>query len=231
MKILEMEQGSHEWHQARLGMLTASKMHILFTPTGKQTANATRRRYALKLAIERITKMPTSWGTSFAAQRGTELEPLARMRYTLDTGRAVKEVGFVVADSGLTGASPDGIIGDDGAIEIKCFEMHHYAQMMLADDLDHAIKMQCQHVLYVTERDWIDFVLFTDVMPFDQRCYIKRIERDDDICNSIEIAVSDFAKEIDEYESALIERAKLTPDMLMFDAPILTDVDSWTVGE
>ena len=223
MKIIDCIQSSHEWHQARLGMLTASKIHILFTPTGKQTANETRRKYALNLAIERITKIPTFVPKSFSMERGVELEPLARIRYHLDTGRSVREVGFVVSDDGLTGCSPDGLVGDDGSIEIKCFEMPHYAKILMSGELDHAIAMQCQHVLYVTGRAWIDFVLFTDVMPFDQRCYIKRIERDEDICNSIEIAVSDFAKEIDEYEKQLIERAKLTPDMLMFDAPIFTD--------
>jgi len=229
MRIIECEQGTHEWHQARLGMPTASKISALFTATGKQSANKTRSRYALELAIERITKVPTFVRKTAAMERGTELEPLARVQYYLDTKRSVDQVGFVIADSGLTGCSPDGLVGDDGAIEIKCFEMLHYAAVLLSGEIDHAVVMQCQHTLYVTGRAWIDFVMFTDVIPFSGKCWIKRIERDEEMIVNIREAVADFSQEIQEQEFALIEAAGLTDDMLMFEAPIICDNDNTSI--
>lgn len=225
MRVIECQQGSHEWHQSRLGLPTASKISVLFTPTGKQAANATRRKYALNLAIERITKRPTFVPKSHSMERGTELEPQARIQYYLDTKRSVEQVGFIVADSGLTGYSPDGLVGDDGLIEIKCYELPHYAETVMTGEIDFAVWMQCQHGLYVTGRAWCDFVLYTDVEPFNSKCWIKRIERDEDMIGSIREAVADFSKEIQECERALIERSGLTEDMLKFEAPIFSDVD------
>ena len=97
MKVYDVPQGSNDWHQARLGLVTASKVHVLFTPKGKQTANATRRRYALELAIERITKRPTFVPQSFSMAEGTEKEPLARIWYYLETKRKVAELAAVKA--------------------------------------------------------------------------------------------------------------------------------------
>jgi len=230
MKIIECEQGTHEWHQARLGIPTASKIHVLFAPTGKQTANETRRTYARELAVERITKRPADSCDAWSMIRGRELEPEARIRYYLDTKRSIEQVGFAIADSELTGSSPDGLVGDDGAIEIKCFELKHYAKIIATGELDHAIMMQCHHTLYVTGRAWIDFVLYTDVEPFSNHCWIKRIERDESICSMIEQAVADFSEEINECERLLIERARLTPDMLMFEAPVFNDRDMVDMG-
>jgi len=223
MQIIECKQGTHEWHQSRLGILTASKAHVLCTPKGKPTANATRRRYALELALEKITKMPTHIRQTFAMERGHELEPQARIWYYLETQRSVKEVGFILSDDGNTGYSPDGVVGDDGLIEIKCFEMYHYALVLTTGEIDHDILMQCQHGMYVTGRKWVDFVLYTDVEPF--KGYIQRIHRDEEMCAKIGIEVTAFTAEVEACTKSLIEKGGLTKDMLMFDAPVFSDVE------
>jgi len=224
MKIIECQQRSNDWFKARLGLPTASKIGVLFTPTGKQAANATRRRYALELAIEKLTKRPTFVPTTFHMDRGTELEPQARIWYYLETRRKADEIGFALADSGLTGCSPDGFVSNDGAVEIKCPAMPHFAEIIMTGEIDAAWLMQCHHTLYVTGRDWIDFVLYTDVEPFTG--WIKRIYRDDEICEKIEQAVEDFTAEVQDMTETLIERGGLTQDMLKFEPPIFNDCET-----
>jgi len=220
-QIIGCKQGTHEWHQARLGMPSASQMYKVITPLGKPTATASRRRYALDLAVERITKRPTETHCTFAMQRGKDLEDVARVWYFLQTKTAARQVGFCVAPSGLTGCSPDGLVGDDGAIEIKCPLLPHYAEIILTGDIPNDWEMQCHHVLYVTGRRWIDFVLYTDIEPFAG--WIKRIYRDPVMCGKIHQAVFDFSVEIDAVYDAIVSGAGLTPNKLDFPAPVFND--------
>jgi len=199
-------------------MPTASCISAVITPTGKPTANAKRRRYAIDLAVQRITKRPTESFSSYAMQRGTDLEPLARVWYHLETGATVREVGFVVSDDGITGASPDGLVGADGCIEIKCPGLANYAEIVSTGAIPDDWLWQCHHVLYVTGRAWIDFVLFSDVEPF--RGWIKRIERDTIICGKINEAVRDFVAEVNKTYFAIVAGCGLTQAQLDFPAPI-----------
>ena len=221
MRILTMAQGSNDWHQAKLGLPSASKAGVLITPTGKQTANQTRRTYALNLAIERITKRPTFTPKMFSMERGRELEPQARIWYYLETKRSVQEVGFVLADGEQFGCSPDGLVGDDGAIEIKCPGLPHFASIVMSGEIDHAWMIQCQFTLLVTGRKWIDFVLYTDVEPFTG--WIKRIERDEAVISTLRTSVAALVDEINEAQAELMKKGGITEDMLMFDAPVFND--------
>ena len=220
-RVLTMPQGSHEWHQARLGIPTASNIAKIITPLGKPTANAARRRYALDLAVERITKRPTETCCTFAMQRGKDLEPLARMWYYCQTRTPVQEVGFCVTLDGLTGCSPDGLVGDDGMIEVKCPGIAHYCEIIATGEIPDDWLLQCHHALYVTGRQWIDFVLFTDVEPFTG--WIRRIERNTVMCGKIHRAVKLFSAKVDAMYAAIVAGAKLTPDKLDFPAPVLTE--------
>jgi len=193
---LTMEQGSPEWLQERIGKLTASHASAIITKTGKETDNATRRRYALDLAIER-----------------------ARVTYYTQTGRIAEQVGFCRHDMGFMGYSPDGIVGDDGLIEIKCFEMPHYCHILMTGDIDWSILAQCYFGLYITGRQWIDFVMYTDVEPFAGRVYIQRIERDTVWMGKIHNAAWNFIDEVDAVEQKLLESGGITPDMLDFEPP------------
>lgn len=218
MITVECKQGTHEWHQARLGVVTASKVSAIITPTGKPTSGQKRRRYAIELACQRLTKRPTDTPTTWAMQRGTDLEPLARVWYTLETGRGVREVGFCLSDDRTTGASPDGLVGDDGAIEIKCPGVATYAEIVASGEIPDDHLLQCHHVLYVTGRRWIDYVLFSDIEPF--RGWVKRIERDTVVCGKINAAVQEFNSEVDELVKAIIQGARITQAQLDFAAPI-----------
>jgi hypothetical protein len=217
-RVIDCKQGTHEWHQARLGKPTASKISCLLTPAGKPTANAARRRYAIDLAVERITKRPTETFCTFAMQRGKDMEDIARVWYFLQTNTAANQVGFCVAPSGLTGCSPDGLVGTDGAIEIKCPGIAHFAEIVATGVVDADWEMQCHHTMYVTGRKWIDFVLYTDIQPFTG--WIKRIPRDPVICGKIHQAVLDFSAEVDAVYNSIVAGARLTPDKLEFPAPV-----------
>jgi putative phage-type endonuclease len=217
--IIDCEQGSNAWHQARLGVITASKIGAVITATGKPTANAARRRYALDLVAERLTKRPTETYCTAAMQRGKDLEPLARAWYFTQTRKPVNEVGFCLAAGLLSGASPDGLVGDDGGVEIKCPEMAHYLDIIESGVIDAPWVLQCHHAMYVTGRKWWDFVLFTDVQPFTG--WIKRIERDPVMCGKIHEAIRQFSEEVYDIEMKVKERAGITDGMMRFDPPVM----------
>jgi hypothetical protein len=233
MKMIDCKQGTHEWHQARLGMPTASRISAVVTPAGKPTANAARRRYVIDLAVERITKRPTETFVSFAMQRGLDMEDLARVWYFTKTRTPANKAGFCVADNGLSGCSPDGLVGDDGMIEIKCPGLANYAEIVATGEIPAEWLMQCHHALYVTGRPWIDFVLFTDIEPFTG--WIKRIQSDIVIAGNIHAAVCDFAAEVDAMTQAIIAGAGIRPEQLDFPAPIIDedgfDPNATTTGE
>jgi len=221
MTISACDQGTNEWHQARLGVPTASMMSKIITPTGKATANAGRRRYAIQLAMERITKRPTETYCTYAMQRGHDLEGIARMWYYCKTRREVKQVGFCKRNDLRTGASPDGLVGDDGCIEIKCFELPHLGEILATGEIDSEIILQCQHVMFVTGRAWCDFVLYTDVQPFTG--WIKRIEADYALHAEIKAALECFNSDVDAIYKAIIERAGITADKLDFAPPVINE--------
>jgi hypothetical protein len=122
---------------------------------------------------------------------------------------------------GLTGCSPDGLVGDDGMIEVKCPGIAHYCEIVATGEIPDDWLLQCHHALYVTTRRWIDFVLFTDVEPFGG--WIKRVERDTVMCGKIHAAIQDFSTEVEDNVTAIVKGAKLTPDKLDFPAPVLTE--------
>ena len=113
-------QGSPEWFAARLGKVTASKVSDVVAKT-KSGWGASRANYMAALIAERLTQTPADSFSNAAMQWGTEQEPLARVAYEFFTGRDVEQVGFVDHPSiPMTGASPDGLVGEDGLVEIKC---------------------------------------------------------------------------------------------------------------
>ena len=228
MRIIDCKQGTHEWHQARLGMPTASRISAVVTPAGKPTANAARTRYAIDLAVERITKRPTETFVSFAMQRGLDLEDLARMWYYTQTRTPANKAGFCIADNGLSGCSPDGLVGDDGMIEIKCPGLANYAEIVATGVIPADWLLQCHHALYVTKRRWIDFTLFTDIEPFTG--WIKRIERDVIMAGKIHAAVCDFSAEVDGMTAAIIAGAGIRPEQLDFPAPMFVGNESGVVN-
>lgn len=185
----ELTQGSDEWLLARAGIVTASVMHQLVTPTLKVASNDTSRGLTATLAAERITGHVESMQVSQAMLRGTLDEPFARDYYSEHYAPAV-EVGFMVKqfDGYQIGYSPDGLVGDDGLIEIKSRAQKKHLQTILSDAVPPENMAQCQTGLLVTGRDWIDYVSFCSGMPL----WTKRVFPDADWFDAIHAAVQAF---------------------------------------
>ena len=172
----ELEQRSPEWYAARAGNITASAIGKLITPTLKVANNDTSRGVTTTLAAERLTGHVDEIGMTPDMWRGVECEPIAREAYEAHTGVTVQEVGFMVEDAWGTnfGCSPDGLVGTDGLIEIKCPRQKTHLSTILADEVPAYNMAQCQAALLVSGRDWLDFISFNAGMPL----YVKRVHPD-----------------------------------------------------
>jgi putative phage-type endonuclease len=174
----DIEQGSGEWLQLRLGVVTASAVGQLITPaTIRAASNDKSRALIAQLAAERITGRAEPVFVNDDMIRGTLHEPIARDLYAEHNGVEVEQVGFMVREfSGgvRIGASPDGLIGDDGGLEVKCPRAKTHVQTILADEVPSHYMAQVQTSLVVSGRDWWDFVSFCSGLPL----YTKRVTPD-----------------------------------------------------
>jgi hypothetical protein len=163
----QIEQHSDEWYEARLGVITASQMHKVVTSTLKTADNETSRGLTLTLAAERISGTVEHIFPSYAMQRGTEDEPVARQVYA-DNYAAVDEVGFILLTVGGTriGYSPDGLVGDDGLIELKSRNPKEHLKTILSGKPPAENLAQLYTGLLVTGRAWIDYCSYSPGLPF-----------------------------------------------------------------
>lgn len=172
MIILPHEQRSEEWFAARLGLPTASQFGKIITATGKKSAQFDG--YANQLIAERITGEITQVTITEAMQRGTDLEPQARAWYELATGETVVEVGLCLHDHINCGASPDGLVGDHGLLEIKCPMAKTMVEYLRDGVLPSAYVPQVQGQLWITDREWCDFLAWHPAM----KPLTVKVERD-----------------------------------------------------
>jgi len=199
------EQGTEAWKQERLGKVTASRVSdiIAKTKTGYSTSRA---NYMAQLIAERLTGVVQESYVNSAMQWGTETEPQARAAYTLETDNIVSEVGFISHPTiGMTGASPDGTIGDDGLIEIKCPGTATHIETLLGDAIDKKYLTQMQWQMACTGREWCDFVSFDPRLPLELQIKIHRVNRDDVCIAELEKEVLAFLIEIENKISALTQ--------------------------
>lgn len=168
----DLEQGSDAWHEIRLEIPTASEMNNLVTPTGKQASGAKVQAYACDIASQRVNKCIEDNFESFAMQKGHFHEEYARDAYN-DNYDTVSECGFIIQNFGVfkIGCSPDGLVGEDGGIEIKSREAKFQVATIVADEVPKEYMNQCQTFLLVTGRAWIDFVQYSTGMPL----FVKRV--------------------------------------------------------
>ena len=154
-------QGSPEWHQARCGLLTASEMKLILTPTLKIAANDKQRAHFYELMAQRITGYVDPAYISEDMLRGKEEEIDARIAYE-EHYDIVREVGFVTNDKwGFTiGYSPDGLVGTNGQIECKSRRQKFQVETILSDEMPIEFSLQVQTGLLVTEREWCDFISY-----------------------------------------------------------------------
>ena len=189
-----MQQRTEEWLTARAGKVTASCLDDVMA--AKTTAGY--QNYMAKLICERLTGRAEQTPVSAAMQRGTDLESLARDFYVVETGAMVEEVGFYEHPSILnSGASPDGIIGTDGLIEIKCPNTATHIKTLESKKPSLKYMRQMQWQMACTGRLWCDFVSFDDRLPEHLSFFCTRIERDDEMIAELEQAVTAFLDELE----------------------------------
>lgn len=193
-----MEQRTTEWHTARLGKVTASRVADVIAKT-KTGYGASRANLMADLIVERLTGQPASTFSNAHMEWGTEQEPHARAAYSARTGELVEEVGFVdhpsVANSG---ASPDGLVGDEGLVEFKCPATSTHLDTLLAGEVPSKYIAQMQWQMACTGRKWCDFCSYDPRLPEHLRMFVKRVPRDDEYIKTLETEVTKFLAELDE---------------------------------
>lgn len=197
MDLSTVEQRSEEWHEARLGKVTASRVADMMART-KSGPSASRKNYRAELVLERLTGQRQGGHNSAAMQWGTDVEPQARAAYEFLTDRAVVETGFVVhpriAD---LGASPDGLVGDDGLLEIKCPIPATHLEIIETGAIPDKYIKQMQTQMACTGRAWCDFVSFDPRFPAEHQIWMHRVQRDDALIAEIEREAVAFLAEVE----------------------------------
>ena len=198
-----MEQRSEEWFQARLGKVTASRVADVLAKI-KSGESASRRNYKIQLVSERLTGEKQETYINQAMQDGIDREQFARDRYVQQFGE-VEEVGFVKHPTLEAGASPDGMVGDDGIIEIKCPMGSTHTETLMTQDIPSKYIPQVQFQLLVTGRKWCDFVSYNPMFPEHLQVFVKRIEADPVYQKELEVEVKQFLGEVDDVINKLKE--------------------------
>jgi putative phage-type endonuclease len=191
-----MEQRSQEWFVARLGKVTASRVSDVMAKT-KSGYSTSRANYMAELICERLTGQQAERFTNAAMQWGVDNEHAARDLYCFMQDAVVDSAGFdahhSIADFG---ASPDGYVGTDGLLEIKCPNTATHIETLLNESIDGKYLTQMQVQMACTGRKWCDFASFDPRLPVDMQLYIKRVERDDARIVEIETEVAAFLREL-----------------------------------
>lgn len=194
----DIEQGSPQWFAIRCGKVTASRVADVIATT-KSGYSASRANYEAQLICEILTGKPAESFTNAAMQWGTETEPLARAQYELKTGNMVNQIGFVVHPIiEQAGASPDGLIGEDGCIEIKCPNTSTHLDTLLSQKVPSKYITQMTWQMVCTGRKWCDFVSYDPRLPENLQLYIERIELDEDYAKKLQNEVVMFLVEVNE---------------------------------
>ena len=200
-----IEQGTPEWFAQRLGKVTASRVSDIIAKT-KTGVSASRANYLAQLVAERLTGQAADTFKSGAMQHGTETEPQARMAYEAETGLMVTEVPMIEHQLiEMAGASPDGYVGDDGLVEIKCPNTSTHIATLMADKAPSQYIPQMQWQMACTGRAWCDFVSFDPRMPEDMQLFIKRVPRDNALIAEYEAEVVKFLAEVQKTVDKLIK--------------------------
>lgn len=204
-----MEQQSSDWFAARLGCVTASRVKDVMASGRGGAPSATRKNYMMQLLCERLTGRREDGFTSAAMQRGTDLEPVARSAYEINKDVMTVETGLILHPRiERFGASPDGLVGDRGMLEIKCPNTATHVATLQSGRHDPQYEWQMFAQLACAERDWVDFVSFDDRMPSELQYACFRFERDEKRIREMESAVREFLEELAELEHEMRERMR-----------------------
>jgi exodeoxyribonuclease (lambda-induced) len=199
MNIIETcEQGSAEWFQMRLGKVTASRVKDVLSKGRGSAPSKTAESYMMELIAEILTGESKPFFENDAMRWGTEIEPQARSMYSVNNDFVdVKEVAFVEHNQQV-GISPDGLIGENGLLEIKCPNTTTQLKRALSDDYSSDYKAQIQMQLWVTERKWCDFVSFDPRIDCAASYLQQRVERDEEYIKEMKAKVYSFVDKMNE---------------------------------
>ena len=221
VKYLNMEQGSPRWRAARLGKPTASMYGCIVSPTGKAVTGAKRASYMAKLVGERLAGMSSDSFTSAAMERGNELEPFARAWYADVIFAPVEETGFAYDADKRAGASPDGLVGENGGLEIKCPLQSNHIKHLIADVVPKEWIVQVHGCIWLCDRQWWDFVCFCDDPNVPNM--LTRVMRDDAMCAAFDVHIAAFCDELDETEARIRKQYGL-PERVAIDLDLLSGI-------
>jgi len=224
MKIVDCKQGTPEWLSARLGVVTASEVGALVSPLGKVRTGEGPRSYLYKKLAERILGVPQSDFTSFAAEQGVIVEGEARAWFAFEHNTPVREVGFCTSDDGRIGFSPDGLIGEEGGIEIKSPQPARHIEYLLNGVVPEDYVLQVQFSLYVSGRAWWKFLSYSRQFP----ALVVHVEPDAKLQDAIRSALDVFGHAFDGALAKLnaLKSAHEDPKRLAYEAKIA----AWEAG-
>jgi predicted phage-related endonuclease len=195
--MLQSNQRTDEWFQDRLGKATGSRFHDVcsFLKYGEAAA---RKNYRYQLIAERLTGNRVETWTTTAMQWGIDNEPTARLTYEMKTGYQVDESNFIQSEIlPDAGVSPDGLIGKDGSLEIKCPETATHIETLTSNKVPSKYQEQVDGLMWVTGRKWCDFVSYDPRLPEDLSLVIIRVERDEIRIKNLEENIKNFLNEVD----------------------------------
>jgi putative phage-type endonuclease len=200
-----IEQGTPEWFAERCGKATASRIADLMAKT-KTGWGASRANYAAQLIAERLTGCVAPSFTNAAMQHGTETEPEARRAYEFFVDRDVQQIGFAPHPTiEMAGASPDGLVGDDGLLELKCPNTATHIETLLTGNVPDKYLKQMMFQMACTGRQWCDFASYDPRLPESMRLFVKRLHRDEAVVAEIEAEVVSFLDEVEATVAQLTE--------------------------
>lgn len=201
-------QGSQEWLDARRGVITGSRFKDCRDKLKGGAPSKKCLSYAMDVARERVGGRTPDVFANAAMRTGTEQEPFARAAYEAKTGNFVEEAGFITTDDGLFGVSVDGLVDDDGIIEIKTMVSSDTLFTAVVDGDISAYTDQCNGAMWLLGRKWVDLVLWApDLEPIGRQLTTIRIERDDDAIEELEEDLMAFERLVSKYEYLLRKEA------------------------
>ena len=204
--IIDVLQGSEEWMAARVGKVSASRIADMTAKT-KSGYSTSRANYAAELVAERLTGVKAEKFVSGPMAHGVENEAAARTMYEFMHNVNVTEVGLVLHPTiDMACASPDGLVGDDGLVEIKCPNTSAHIATLLGGAVPGQYMKQMHWQMACTGRQWCDFVSFDPRMPSDMQIYITRLHRNGVVIVELEREVRAFLAEVDETLDQLVSR-------------------------
>jgi putative phage-type endonuclease len=200
----DVEQNSPQWFDLRCGIVTASNVCKIITPTGKISEAKSRIDYIYEIVSEKISETPSDYFDSPDMMRGRIDEPTARKHYVEQTKNNVNQVGFITDNfnDNIIGYSPDGLVGDDGIIEIKSRKKRLQIETLYKNQTPQEYYAQIQTGLLVSGRKWCDFISYCDDLPL----FVKRIYPDLKYHETIINGVNDFYLEVEQIKNKIMEQ-------------------------